>query len=225
MVHRLPVAGESRLPIHQPARFHRRPGGRAEMGEIAQALLAGAAGRRPRESDVIADGDPRRPRPDRFDDARPFVAENGRAARLGSAVDRVQIGVTDARGAETHEHLARPGWRKIEVLDVKRPACRLEHRGTDLHGAAAASAFRRPCGLQRTQLLQGDVAPHQVVAPRLRRAAARSRRRSCRADAGSGCGRRSRSAGSAALGMSPSSLIRGRSPPSTVGTAESNASV
>ena len=48
------------------------------------------------------------------------------------------------------------------------------------------------------------------------------RRRPC---GGSGCGTRSRVGGSAALGMSPSSRIRSRPPPSTVGTAESSASV
>ena len=70
---------------------------------------------------MVADGDSRRSRADRLDDARALVAEHGRATRLRGPVDRVLVGVADARRAEAHEHLARAGRGEVELLDANGP--------------------------------------------------------------------------------------------------------
>ena len=67
---------------------------------------------------MIADCDPRRSGADRLDDPCALVAEHSRAACLRSPVDRVVIGVADARCAETHERLPGAGRCKVELLQV-----------------------------------------------------------------------------------------------------------
>ena len=86
------------------------------MRKAAPALLADAAGRQPREQHA-------RSRPqadalaDRLDHAGALVPEDGRAARLGRAVHRVEVRMADAARVEAHEHLARPRRGQIQLDD------------------------------------------------------------------------------------------------------------
>ena len=174
MVDGLAVAREPRRAVHQPARAHRGPGRRSRAA-------AGRAGT-PRTRRTTA---PTRARRGRRDDARdtpgptasttpapswPSTAGHGVSAR---AVDRVVVGVADAarrRGARA----PRParGRREVELLHLlrRRPSAS-QHRGADLHSARSLAAA---AALQRAQLLDRDVAAHQVLRPRPRRAAAPS---------------------------------------------------
>ena len=137
MVDGLAVAGEPRRAVDQPARAHRRPGGRAELRQVAQALRAGPQDGAHESATWSPTATRVTPGADRLDDPRPLVAEHGRAARLGRAVDRVEVGVADAARGEPHEHLARPGRRKLELLDVRAapPVC----------SSTAARIFTRRC--------------------------------------------------------------------------------
>ena len=86
---------------------------------------------------MVADDDARHTGADRLDDTCTLVAEHRRAARLGGTVDRVEIGMADAARTEAHQHLTRLRRVEIELLHLVGPAGRLEHGGTNLHGAAA----------------------------------------------------------------------------------------
>ena len=163
MVDGVTVAREPCRPVHQPTRRHRGPGGGAEPGEVAHALGAAAAGGRPRERDVVARPHARDPLAGRLDHARALVPEHGRAARLGRPVDRVQVRVADAARGQPHEHLLGAGRSELEIGDDERSARPLEHCRPDVH----APRFLRLSDLETTQLLDRDVAAHQMAGLRL----------------------------------------------------------
>ena len=68
-----------------------------------------------------------------LDDARPFVPEHGRTARLGGSVDGVPVRVADAARAQADENLARMGCREFELGHGQRTAGLLEDDSSDLH--------------------------------------------------------------------------------------------
>ena len=86
-------------------------------------------------------------------------------------------------------------------------------------------AGRRRLRLDPPELVDRDVAAHEVARARPPRGAAPAPRRSRPRLRGQRVWKTQPDGGSAALGISPSSLMRGRSSPSSVGTAERSASV
>ena len=77
---------------------------------------------------------------DPLDDARALVPEHRRRVAGGvGAGRRVQIGVADAAGDETHEHLARLGLGQVDLLHLERPTELLENCGANLHLACPTS--------------------------------------------------------------------------------------
>jgi hypothetical protein len=71
------------------------------------------------EVDAVADG---------LDDPGALVAKHCRAARLGRPVDRIEIGVADARRAQAHERFTSPGWGQVDVNELERRPAVLEDR-------------------------------------------------------------------------------------------------
>ena len=144
------------------------------------------------------------PGPDRLDDAGALVAEHGRAARLGGAVDRVQVGVADAARVQAHEHLAGPRRGELELLHLRAARRCLEHGGADLHGAARLRVrLARPARLEPAQLARagcGSASGGRLDLDERRLGLVADRARSA---AGSGCGRRSRTAGRPRSGSRP----------------------
>ena len=61
--------------------------------------------------------DPRDPRPDRLDDARPFVPEDDRQLRLQVAGHVVEVAVAHPGGEDPEGHLADGRLVQIHVLD------------------------------------------------------------------------------------------------------------
>jgi hypothetical protein len=106
------------------------------LRQVAQALDALAARRRPRERDVIADLDTRHVGTDRLDDSGTFVTEHGRAPRLCRPVDRIEVRMAHAARVESHEHLVPPRRRELELLDVVWAPGLLEDGRADLHAGA-----------------------------------------------------------------------------------------
>ena len=76
VVDALTVAREPARAVHQAGLVHHRPYGRAQLREVANALRALAARRRPRERDVIARRNPGHADADCLDDARALVPED-----------------------------------------------------------------------------------------------------------------------------------------------------
>ena len=174
---------------------------------------------RPRERDVVADGHagdagrrpPRplpRPRGPERPDTRSPRFHRRRSSRSGR---RRSLGCGRAP----------PPVREGRVPGQRRSVGRRSARGP----RRAPSRGRSLLPLQDAELLDRDVAPHEVAVLDLDERRLAAPRRWLRASEGSACGRHSPMAGTAALGMSPSSRMRSRPPPSIVGTAESRASV
>ena len=142
--------------------------------------------------------------------------------RLGGSVDRVQSEWQTPLAADPHEHLAPARAGEVELRQVERPARLLEHGGADLHSSPWHAALLR---------LQDAAARSIGMWQRIRWPASTSTSGgSClladRADLARAAGVEHASGGGvAALGMSPSSLMRSRPLPSIVGTADSSASV
>ena len=90
-----------------------------------------------RERDAWADG---------LDHPRALVAKHRGTGRLGGAVDRVEVRVADAAGAQPDEHLALRGRRQVELRQLERSTHPLEDRGANLQGpfSPAAAAARGP---------------------------------------------------------------------------------
>jgi hypothetical protein len=77
---------------------------------------------------------------DPLDDAGALVAEDaGRIPRGVGPGCRVQVGVTDAAGDESDEHLTGPRIRQVDLLHDERLTELLEHRGTRLHRSSSGS--------------------------------------------------------------------------------------
>jgi hypothetical protein len=95
---------------------------------------------------VVARRDLRDALADGFDDARAFMAENGRERHRVPLIANDQIGVADPRCAEADEHL--PGTRLLEfdVADLERGALRLRDGGPDVHRRSLRVRRRMRCG-------------------------------------------------------------------------------
>ena len=161
------------MPSSSPPARHRLPRRRAEVRQLAQALLAVPARRQPREQDARAGGEADAVA-DRLDDAGALVAQDGRAARRGRPVDRIEIGVADARGAQAHEHFTGPGRGQLQLHELERRPGVLEDRRAYPQGApppggpapASASARRGAIvpPLRRGGLLQLAQGVERMVA-------------------------------------------------------------
>src|SRR6185312_16988713 len=86
---------------------------------------------------------------DGFHHARRLVAEDDRQAVFPLAFDDVVIAVADARGANTHQHLARTRWVDGHLLDAQGLFVFVQDRG--LHEPRPSSTWRTSvlamCGL------------------------------------------------------------------------------
>src|SRR4051794_25781395 len=101
------------------------------------------------------------PGADGLDDPRALVAEDGRAARLGRPVDRVEVRVADPAGVDAHERLAGAGRGELEIGEFERRPGVLEDGRADPQDApppgapapapssAGAAPFRRAGGAVR----------------------------------------------------------------------------
>ena len=147
-----PIAGQAVRQRWRRSRRHSSQRPQAGAHESATGL-PGAQPRRRR----------RPPRPRR----RPRGRAR-RAARLGRAVDRVQVGVADAARVQAHEHLA--GARRRE-LQPRSTSCARPSAPAPRRGSSGPPAGRR-VRLQLAQLLDRDVAAHEVAGLDLDRAAA-----------------------------------------------------
>ena len=92
------------------------------MREVAEALLAAAAGGHPGERHTSArlQGGSRARR---LDDAGALVPENGGASGFRGAVDRVQVGVADPARVEPDLDLAGPGRCELELDHLEIRVC------------------------------------------------------------------------------------------------------
>ena len=79
-----------------------------------------------REIDAVAD---------RLDDPGTLVTQDGWAARLGGAVDGIEIGVADARRAQAHECFTGPGRGQLQLDELERRPRVLEDRRACPQGA------------------------------------------------------------------------------------------
>src|SRR5205823_1235964 len=109
-----------------------------QLRQVAEALGAVTAGRRPRQRNVVAGRDPGYGGADRLDDSRALVPEHRGAACLGRAVDRVLVRVADAARMQAHEDLPGAGAGQCELRHMERPARPLEDGRADLHAVAAS---------------------------------------------------------------------------------------
>ena len=82
-------------------------------------------------------------RPDRFDDAGPFVTEHRRQGRLEVAGHEVPVAMADAGGRDPDEDLVATGRRELELLDPERGTRLVEDGGSHarwiLHAPRGAS--------------------------------------------------------------------------------------
>ena len=109
---------------------------------------------------MVAGRDARHPGAHRLDDARALVPEHDRAAGLGRPVDRVVVRAADTARAEADEHLLRPA--------AERGRAPAPVSGPPVASRTAARIFTRslppaPAACSRAQLVERDVAAHQVV--------------------------------------------------------------
>ena len=147
------------MSVEQAALAHRRPRRRAEVRQLAQALGALPARRRPGERDVIA-GTRRASRLARPPRRRRLPRARARPGSASGAVPSIAFWSE----WQTPEAFSRtstspgPGGARSSSCSSKRAARLLEHGGADLH----AVTLRRgsPAG---AQLLDRDVAAHQVA--------------------------------------------------------------
>ena len=94
---------------------------------------------------------------DPLDDTCSLVSENARARVLRRTVDGVPVGMADAAGPDADEHLLRARVCEVELRKSQRPAGPFEDDAAHFH---AVTPLRR---LQHAELLDGDVAAHQVL--------------------------------------------------------------
>ena len=201
MVDGLAVAREPRRAVQQAAGAHRGPRGRAELRQVAQALVARAARRRPGERDVVARrrraGRPRRP-PRR----RPRPRGRAPPGSASRRCRRSRSGRSGRRRSRAGARAPRPAPAvRARARHLERPAGALQDCGADLHACITLSSssgmWQRIRWPSSTSTSGGSVSSQ--IAPSLR---------------GQRVWKTQPDGGAAALGMSPSSLIRSRPPPS-----------
>jgi hypothetical protein len=136
VAHRLAVARQARGAVGQIALVLLLANGEAEIRARIAAVGAFAALRREERHHVVAGLDGRDAVADRLDDAGALVPQHRRrvARRVGSGSGE-EVGVADAAGNETDEHLTRFRLGEIDLLDGEWLAKPLEHGRADLHGA------------------------------------------------------------------------------------------
>ena len=92
-----------------------------------------------------------------LDHSRSLVPEDGRAARLGGAVDRVLIRVAHAARVQPDEHLAWPGLGELELRHRHRSTGPLEDRRANPHalaGSSGALCSSRSCSIGMWQRIR-----------------------------------------------------------------------
>ena len=204
----LAVAREPGRPVHQAAGAHRRPRGRAELRQVAQALLAAPRttaprrarrGRRRRRASRPARPPRRRRRPrDR--------APRGSASRPCRRSRCSPSGRPRSRASRTSTSPGPGGARSSSATSSGPPVCSSTAARILTH--ALDGALARP-GSAARELLDRDVAAHLVARLDL------GQRRLCSSQIapslrGQRVWKTQPDGGSAALGMSPSRRIRSR---------------
>ena len=134
MADRLAVARKAGGAVGQVAQALLLADRHAEVGPRIETVDALPALRREQRHHVVADRDIGHSLSDSLDDARALMPEHRRriAGRI-HAGSRVEIRVADAARHQAHQHLARTGIRKIELLNHQGLAELLQHRRTHLH--------------------------------------------------------------------------------------------
>ena len=106
MVQPAAVQAQARRAVEQVAARLLAREGLAQDRLAALAIEAVAAVRIPRGDDVIARPHQRHRRADRLDDAGALVAEHDRQRIREAALDDLEVGVAQAAGAVSHQHVA-----------------------------------------------------------------------------------------------------------------------
>ncbi len=135
VVDRLALIGKARGVVgHQPFSL-RGADGRAQVGLARQARLTLPAFGRVKRDDVITGLQRRDARSDLDDDAGTFVAEDRREQALGiKPVERIGIGVANARGLYLDQDLAETRTFKVDLDDFQRLFGFERDGGTGFHG-------------------------------------------------------------------------------------------
>ena len=127
MVHGRGLAGEPRATVQEMAPRLVIGEGFAQDRLVALAIEAVPAMRGPRRHDMVAGRYAVDARADRLDDARPLVPEDDRHGIAERAFDHFEIGVTQSRGHDADQDVAR-----LEPLDAdRRDLERLADAGQD----------------------------------------------------------------------------------------------
>jgi hypothetical protein len=118
---------------HQPLALCRADRS-AQVGLAAEAAFALPAFRRVERDHVVADRDTGHAGPDFHDHARALVAQDRREQPFGvQAVQRVGIGVADARGLDLDQHLSGARTFEVHLHDLQRLLGLEGHGGARLH--------------------------------------------------------------------------------------------
>ena len=105
----------------------------AEDRLITLAIETVTAVRVPRTDDVIAYLDGRYIATNSFDDSRSLVTQHDGKRIRQRALDRFEIGVTQACGPDTHQHVARLEVCHVERVDRQRRVDAVQNGGSELH--------------------------------------------------------------------------------------------
>ena len=210
MVDALAVPREPARAVHQPRRrpSRARPSrtAAADRARTRSTRRTTASTRAPRGRPARR-GSPRR-RPPRRRPRPRARARPGRATRSCRRSRCSRSGRRRSRRAARAPPPAPAGRGRAPARSATRRWPRARRRGSSRSCGRRRRRRSVPSACSARKLVERDVAAHQVVLPRPRRAAARSRRRSSPTRRGQRVWKTQPLGGFAALGMSPSSLIR-----------------